>query len=140
MKLLPTICAASMLLAASAATAQQPRVPKTTPPVPTLPPPPSATHFTPPSLSAPTVTPELWIYSQELRRHDDPAQAVRRKAEINADQRLMRLAALKWYGMSNSRPDASAIPLMGGYSPAWIGNGWNRYDWTAVGAVPILVR
>src|SRR5262245_37297336 len=133
MKLLSTVCATAILLAASAATAQQPRVPKTITPTPTLQSSAVDAHFTPPSLSAPTVTPELWIYSQEMRRHDDPAQAVRRKAEINAEQRLMRLAALKWYGMSNSRPDASSIPLMGGYSPTWVANGWNRYDWTAVG-------
>lgn len=89
--------------------------------------------FVPPSLAAPAVTPELWIYAQELRRHDDPAQAVRRKAEAKADQRLARLAALKWYGLSNSRPVASSIPTMGQYSPAWIGNGWERFDWANVG-------
>jgi hypothetical protein len=78
------------------------------------------------------VTPELWIYSQEQQRHDDPAQAVRRKAETKADQRLARLAALKWYGYSSARPDVCPIPFMSAYSPTWIGNGWGRYDWTAV--------
>jgi hypothetical protein len=92
-------------------------------------------RFVPPSLSAPPVTPELWVYSQELKRHDDPAQAVRRKAEAKADQRLARLAALKWYGLSNSRPLASSIPTMGQYSPAWIGNGWERFDWVMPGVI-----
>jgi hypothetical protein len=97
---------------------------------------PAAEHFVPPSLSAPPVTPELWVYSQELRRHDDPAQAVRRKAEAKADQRLARLAAMKWYGYSNSRPVASSIPTMGSYSPGWIGNGLDRYDWAGVSLAP----
>lgn len=91
--------------------------------------------FVPPSLAPPAVTPELWVYSQELRRHDDPAQAVRRKAEAKADQRLSRLASMKWYGMSNSRPLASSIPTMGQYSPGWVGNGWERFDWAALGVV-----
>jgi len=141
MKLLSMISAAAILLMASAAMAQQPRVPKLTSPSPVLhTQTPAATHFTPPSLTTPNVTPEMWVYSQELRRHDDPAQAVRRKAEINADQRLSRLAALRWYGMSNSRPDACPIPLMSGYSPSWVGNSFNRYDWSAIGPVPVLLR
>jgi hypothetical protein len=86
------------------------------------------------------VTPELWIYSQEVQRHDDPAQAVRRKAEIKADQRLNRLAALKWYGQSNARPETSPIPVMGTYSPAWAGNGSSRYDWAAVGGPSLTLR
>jgi hypothetical protein len=132
-------CVAMLLASISVAvttvaTAQQPLMTKIEGPTTTLQQPVApAGHFTPPSLSAPPVTPELWIYAQELQRHDDPAQAVRRKAEIKADQRMSRLAALKWYGMSNSRPDASVTPTMGIYSPAWIGNGWNRYDWIGGG-------
>jgi hypothetical protein len=76
-----------------------------------------------------TITPEMWFYSQELNRHDDPAQAVRRKAEIRAAQRMQRIAAMKWFGFSNARPQASTTPMMGVYSPAWIGNGYDRYDW-----------
>jgi hypothetical protein len=82
-----------------------------------------------PSLSLPTVTPEVWLYSQEIRRHDDPAQAVRRKAEAKSDQRMQRIAAMKWYGFSNARPQAAVTPFTSTYSPAWIGNGYNRYDW-----------
>src|SRR5689334_10910038 len=63
-------------------------------------------QFSPPVLSVPPVTPDLWVYSQEQRRHDDPAQAVRRKAEMKADQRAARVASVKWFGLSNSRPHA----------------------------------
>lgn len=75
------------------------------------------------------VTPEMWVYSQELQRYDDPRQAVRRKAELRAAQRMSRIAAMKWYGFSNSRPQANPIPFMGSYSPAWVGNSPDRYDW-----------
>jgi hypothetical protein len=79
--------------------------------------------------NGPSVPPEMWLYSEQIRRHDDPAQAVRRKAELRAEQRMGRIAAMKWFGFSNARPQASPIPMMGGYSPVWIGNGRDRYDW-----------
>ncbi|HEY2413741.1 MAG TPA: hypothetical protein VGI40_15935 [Pirellulaceae bacterium] len=75
------------------------------------------------------MTSEMWMYLHEEQRHDDPAQAVRRKAEYKADQRLSRINSAKWYGFSNSRPEASSIPFMGEYSPGWIGNGYSRYQW-----------
>jgi len=133
MKYTLAACVVMHLAWTSLAMAQQPlkiEGPTTTLQQPVAP----AGHFTPPSLSAPPVTPELWIYAQELQRHDDPAQAVRRKAELKADQRISRLAALRWYGLSNSRPDASVTPTMGIYSPSWVGNGWNRYDWMGGGS------
>jgi hypothetical protein len=130
----------------SVAIAQQPPIPKVQPTLPLVtkidrppvaglqtPAQPAPTHFTPATLSAPATTPELWVYSQEQRRHDDPAQAVRRKAEFQAEQRMARLASLKWYGYSNSRPEASMTPMMGTYSAGWGGNGWNRYEWFGVG-------
>jgi hypothetical protein len=130
----------TLLAGASVATAQQPLVRRIdSPPTATLQTPlPASEPFSAPNLSVPAVTPELWVYSQELRRHDDPAQAVRRKAEIQADQRLSRLGAMKWYGLSNSRPQAS--PLEGVYSPGWVGNGWNRYDWAPIGGPSVTYR
>lgn len=94
----------------------------------------------PPALSPSMVSPELYIYMQELRRHDDPAQAVRRKAEAKASQRLSRLAALKWYGMSNARPQASTVPMMGVYAPTWVGNGRNRFDWSGAGGMTVRLH
>jgi len=136
-----TTAFAMLLFCSSMAVAQQPKLTKIDrPPVATLQAPiPATTQFTAPNLTAPNTTPELWIYSQEMRRHDDPAQAVRRKAEFHAEQRMSRLAALKWYGYSNSRPEAAPIPLMGTYSPGWVGNGWNRYEWAAVGSPSISI-
>jgi len=90
---------------------------------------PSRDQFTLPSPSVSSFTPEMWLYTQEWRRHDDPALAVRRAAEFRAEQRSQRLAALKWYGLSNARPQASVTPFTGIYSPSWVGNGYDRYDW-----------
>jgi hypothetical protein len=86
----------------------------------------------PNSLPTPTtVTPEMWFYSQERDRYDDPAQAVRRKAELRGALRTQRIASMKWFGMSNARPQASVTPMMGIYSPTWVGNGFDRYDWVS---------
>jgi hypothetical protein len=146
MKLSSAVWAFSLVLCGSmaccaTASAQQPLVTKVdrtiTPTLTTVTP--INSSYSVPVLSAPPATPELWVYAQEQRRHDDPAQAVRRKAEFQADQRMSRLASLKWYGLSNARPEASPTPLTGTYSPGWIGNGWNRYDWVGVG-VPAYVR
>jgi hypothetical protein len=86
-----------------------------------------------PTLSPEQITPELYYYLSELRRHDDPKQAVRRKAELKAAQRNERIAAMKWYGLSNARPQASAMPFTDFYSPAWVGNGYNRFEWIGGG-------
>lgn len=142
MKTQLSLCAALVLVGSSLASAQQPhlRTLDTAPAATLQAPVPAAAEFTVPNLTTPTVTPELWLYSQELRRHDDPAQAVRRRAELRADQRSQRLAAMKWFGLSNSRPQASPVPLMGVYSPAWAGNGLNRYDWVGVADRSATVR
>ena len=81
---------------------------------------------------SPSTSPELWLYQQELRRYEDPEQAVRRKAEARAEQRMSRLAAMKWFGQSNSRPHAAATPFMDEYSPVWVGNGVHPLNWAGV--------
>ena len=77
----------------------------------------------------PSMSSDVWLYVQEQRRHDDPKEAVRRKAEFKADQRARRLATMKWFGYSNLRPQASTIPIMGVYSPTWTGNHTSPYRW-----------
>ena len=70
------------------------------------------------------------FYSRSYRQELDPRTAVRRKAEYRAQQRMGRLAALKWYGMSNSRPVASSTPMSSLYSPAWTSNSRRPFSWT----------
>ncbi|MCH2128043.1 MAG: hypothetical protein MK179_02810 [Pirellulaceae bacterium] len=86
--------------------------------------PPTTSSSETPSIS--TLTPEMWFYLQELKRHDDPAQAVRRKAEFRAEQRRQRLAMRKWYGHSQSRPHSSATPWTNDTRPRF----WSRYGHT----------
>jgi len=71
----------------------------------------------------------MWFYLQELRRYENPQVAVRRKAEKKGEQRRHRLAAMKWYGYSQSRPTANSTPWTGVYSPNWVGNGADPYQW-----------
>lgn len=94
-----------------------------------------------PELAPSQVTPEFYLYMQELRRHDDPQQSVRRKAEARAAARESRIIAMKWYGMSNARPQANPVPFMSGsYSPTWIGSRPERYDWYGLGYPSVSLR
>lgn len=91
-----------------------------------------------PPMSLSEMTPEMWLYLQELRRNDDPKMAVRRKAEFRADQRRRRIASREWFGLSNMRPRANPTPWFGNYSPQWGSNDVLRPDrWTANGSLPI---
>jgi len=79
------------------------------------------------------ITPEMWFYMEEYRRYQSPKEAVRKKAQMRSQQRANRLAAQRWFGFSNLRPQASPVPQMGTYSPSWQGNSWNPYGWSGVG-------
>lgn len=91
----------------------------------------SAANATPVDLSAGQVaaTPEMWFYTQELRRYDDPRTAIRDQAAMKTAQRNARLAAMQWYGFSNSRPLSGCDPLHGVYSPRWVSNGYMPSEW-----------
>ena len=93
-----------------------------------------------PEINPSQVTPELYLYMQELRRHDDPKLAIRRKAEARGAARDTRITAMKWYGMSNARPQANPVPFMGTYSPSWVGNSRDRYDWRGIGWPSVTLR
>ncbi len=87
-----------------------------------------------------TQSESMWFYLQELRRYDDPQQAVRRKAEQKALQRRQRLAAMKWFGWSPGRPTANPTPGMGNYSPSWLGNGMSPTPWLGNAYLRTTVR
>ena len=100
----------------------------------------SATTATPIDLSAGqvTATPEMWFYKQELRRYDDPRNAIREQAAMKTAQRNARLAAMQWYGFSNSRPLTGVDCLHGVYAPRWVSNGYNPAEWVgAAGSTTI---
>jgi hypothetical protein len=92
---------------------------------------PVATTFSPGELKA---TPEMWFYEQYMQQYQDPKMAVRANAEFRADQRQRRLAAMKWFGFSNSRPRACSDPYNGDQSPSWTGNNTlYPYRWSGTG-------
>ncbi len=72
---------------------------------------------------------DLWFYQQQWKNQQDPKQAIRRRAERRAHQRENRLAALKWYGCSNTRPMASHTPFTHTYSPRWTGPTGDPFRW-----------
>ena len=76
-------------------------------------------------------TAEMWMYEQERLRHENPKLAVRAKAEARSSERRARIAAMKFYGLSNSRPVANPTPFTSSYSPAWVHSGPAQYHWKA---------
>lgn len=77
-----------------------------------------------------SITPEMWLYEKEIERHDNPAMAVRRKAELRGQQRAERLASQQWFGISNSRPIVSCTPATGGtLAPFWAGQSFDPNRW-----------
>ncbi|REK13035.1 MAG: hypothetical protein DWQ37_10450 [Planctomycetota bacterium] len=86
-------------------------------------------------------TPEMWIYEQERIRYEDPAMAVRRRAELRGAQRAARLAAMKWYGISNSRPTVSPTPwLNSSYAPFWGSNTYDPNRWRAYTSPTVVMQ
>ncbi|MBX3411917.1 MAG: hypothetical protein KF708_04305 [Pirellulales bacterium] len=85
-------------------------------------------------------TPEMWFYQQEMRNFLDPKMAVRRRAEFRATQRQHRIASSQWFGQSKARPTASATPFTDSYSPSWVGNSGNPFNWAAVGNRQVVIR
>lgn len=71
---------------------------------------------------------QSWYREQTPAKPDSKA-IVQQKAQIRAQQRMDRLASLNWYGMSNSRPQASGTPFTGRYSPTWEMPGGRPYAW-----------
>jgi hypothetical protein len=80
------------------------------------------------------VTPEMWFYEQSMKQYMDPKMAVRARAEFEANQRQRRLAAMRWYGFSNSRPRWSADIYNWDMSPGWASNNSvYPYRWQGIG-------
>jgi hypothetical protein len=59
----------------------------------------------------------------------EPLSLAREKAVQRGEQRMARLAAMKWYGFSNSRPTAAVAPFTTMYSPAWQTPGGRPFAW-----------
>ena len=70
---------------------------------------------------------ESWYREQAAK--PDAKAIVQQKAMVRADQRMSRMASMQWYGMSNSRPQASGTPFSTRYSPLWEMPGGRPYAW-----------
>jgi len=104
---------------------QQPATPRTDAPNPA-----PAPRTSDVSLSEVKPTPEMWFYLQERQRYDSPKLAVRRNAEIEANQRNQRIAAQKWLRQCPERPNVYST-IFGGHFPGTFPYGqadqWNGY-------------
>ena len=58
-------------------------------------------------------TPEMWLYSQEVRRSEDPKTILRLRAQRQTEERRARIATRKSLGISASRPTWSHTPWWG---------------------------
>ena len=119
------------------ARADDPAEPTRIRPVSTTPPANNVTILLP---SEVTATPQMWFYEQSMARYNDPKTAIRAAAEFKSNQRRMRMAAMDWYGYSNSRPAMGIDPVDGPTQAQWIGNGYDPTSWvaprTAVWVIP----
>jgi hypothetical protein len=85
-----------------------------------------------------TATPEMWFYQQERNRWENPKEAIRRRAQFQTAQREARMAARRWFGVSNSRPTVSAAFMNGEAGATWTGGDpFYPYRWT--GTSPVIV-
>jgi hypothetical protein len=88
----------------------------------------------PPSASE---SPEQWYYRRAPERTPEFTVA-QLKAQARGAQRMARLEALRWYGFSNSRPVAAAIPWTTMYSPAWQMPGGRPFAWHAASRTVVI--
>jgi hypothetical protein len=58
-----------------------------------------------------------------------PRTIHQQNAIARGQQRQARMASMAWYGMSNSRPVATASPFATMYSPAWQMPGGRPFAW-----------
>jgi len=74
--------------------------------------------------------PAAAYYSRQRSRVDNSQSASRfSRAEYQANERVKRLEAMRWYGLSNSRPVVSPTPWFGTYSPMWTSGGADPFRW-----------
>jgi hypothetical protein len=79
-----------------------------------------------PAEPKPELTPQMYRYLVDMQRYHAPIDLPRQRAQLKAQQRMERMAAMKWYGLSNARPTATATPFMGStFAPRWVGNSYS---------------
>jgi hypothetical protein len=89
----------------------------------------AAGNLTPPSTTNTGEEQQSESWYREQAAKPDAKAVAQQKAMVRADQRMARMASMQWYGMSNSRPQASGTPFSTRYSPLWEMPGGRPYAW-----------
>jgi hypothetical protein len=79
---------------------------------------------------------QSWNREQTTSARLDAKAYIQQRAQARAQQRQDRIAAMNWYGMSNSRPNAATTPFTSRYSSVWEMPGGRPYSWTPAWARP----
>lgn len=72
---------------------------------------------------------EDYSYYRPVHEKTPTPTIAQQKAAARAEQRMARLAAMRWYGFSGGRPTASGLPWTTMYSPAWQQPGGRPFAW-----------
>ena len=75
-------------------------------------------------------------YERPPSREEQVAAAIQRRAEIRSQQRSLRLAAQKWYGVSNARPTVTLASAWSPYRPAQSQRQFQRFAWYRIPSLP----
>lgn len=95
---------------------------------------------TPATTNEPAITPEMWYYQQYQQQVHNPAEMVYQRADARANQRMQRLAAMKWFGYSNSRPQSGADVTNGDRAPGWVSNNASYpYQYSGYGTTEVFL-
>jgi hypothetical protein len=86
----------------------------------------------------PDVAETDWEYRDEEAYRPDPRLVIHQKSQWIGQQRMGRLAAMRWYGMSNARPTAAATPFTSLYSPVWQMPGGRPFGWHTRGTTVVV--
>jgi hypothetical protein len=65
---------------------------------------------------------EVKPYQPYQRQNLDAQSMVQQKAEYRANQRMLRVASMQWFGLSNARPQVTPDPVDDEYAPRWVSN------------------
>jgi hypothetical protein len=76
-----------------------------------------------------------WYYGSEEKPKKTIAQ---QKSELKAQQRMDRLASLRWYGFTPGRPTATGMTFTTMYSPTWTRPGGQPFAWYTGYQQPIV--
>src|SRR5262249_40600380 len=82
---------------------------------------------------------QSWNREQKSTQQQDARAIVQQKAEARSAQRMDRMAASQWYGVSNSRPSTTTTPFGSRYGSVWEMPGGRPNSWYPAYARPNYV-